>query len=70
MNTQRAANIAKAGLIILWLSFMYSLTSCGSSCARTKRYWRKTRCVDVKRDTIPDYFYVNNQIVMVEKENK
>ena len=70
MQTQKAANIAKVGLIILWLAFMYTITSCGSSCSKTKRYWRKHRCVEVKKDTIPDYFYVNNQIVMVEKENK
>jgi protoheme ferro-lyase len=67
-QTQKAANIAKIGLIVLWLAFMYSITSCGSSCSRTKRYWRNHRCVEVKSDTVPDYFYVNNQIVMVEKE--
>jgi hypothetical protein len=49
-STQRAANIAKIGLIIIWLAFMYSLTSCGSSCSRTKRYWRKHRCVEVSPD--------------------
>jgi hypothetical protein len=50
VSTQRAANIAKIGLIIIWLAFMYSLTSCGSSCSRTKRYWRKHRCVEVSPD--------------------
>ena len=66
-QTQKAANIAKIGLIILWLVFMYSITSCGS-CRSTKRYWRNHRCVEVKRDTVPDYFYANNQIIMIEKE--
>lgn len=47
---KQAANIAKIGLIIIWLAFMYSLTSCGSSCSRTKRYWRKHRCVEVSPD--------------------
>ena len=49
-KNQRAASVAKIGLVILGLAFMYSLTSCGSSCSRTKRYWRKTRCVEVTPD--------------------
>lgn len=69
MTTKQAANIIKIGLVILWLFFMYSLTSCGSSCYRTKRYWQNHRCVEVKRDTVPDYFYTNNQIIIVEKEH-
>ena len=70
MKTKQAANIAKIGLIIMWLFFMYALTSCRSSCSKTKRYWERHRCVQNKLDTIPDYFYLNNQIVMVEKERK
>jgi hypothetical protein len=49
-STQKAANVAKIGLVILGLAFMYSLTSCGSHCSRTKRYWRKTRCVEMTPD--------------------
>jgi hypothetical protein len=70
MQTKQAANIAKVGLIILWLAFMYALTSCGSSHPRKCYRTKLKRCTLVVNDTIPDYFYVNNQIVMVEKENK
>jgi hypothetical protein len=44
-TTQRVANIAKIGLVILWLAFMYSLTSCASHCRQQHRYWNKHRCV-------------------------
>ena len=67
-QTQKAANIAKVGLIILWVILMYTLTSCGSSCPRKPCPTRLKRSTLVSRDTIPDYFYVNNQIVIVEKE--
>ena len=33
-------------LFFVWLS----LQSCGSHCSRTKRYWRKTRCVEATPD--------------------
>ncbi len=67
-QTQKAANIAKVGLIILWVILMYALTSCGSSCPRKPCPTRLKRSTLVSKDTIPDYFYVNNQIVIVEKE--
>jgi hypothetical protein len=44
---KQASNIAKVGLIIIGLAFICALTSCGSSCSKTKRYWRKHRCVEV-----------------------
>jgi hypothetical protein len=81
-STQRAANVAKIGLVIIWLAFMYSLTSCGSSCSRTKRYWRKHRCVEVENkksinrarksldkklhSAQQQYAIVNNEIVIFE----
>lgn len=57
-------------LVAIILLTAVLVSSCGSHCSRTKRYWRNHRCVEVKRDTVPDYFYLNNQIVMIEKENK
>lgn len=45
----------------------FILCSCSSNCTRTKRYWSNHRCVNVN-DTIPDYFYANNQIVIIEKQ--
>jgi len=54
--------------IILAALVAFLCTSCGSSCARTKRYWRKHRCVDVRKDTIPyakQYAFVNNSIVIL-----
>lgn len=81
-STQRAANVAKIGLVILWLAFMYSLTSCGSSCSRTKRYWRNHRCVEVDTKKAinrarraldkkvysaqQQYAIINNEIVIFE----
>ena len=45
MKSFRPYVIALA-LFFIWLS----LQSCGSHCSRTKRYWRKTRCVEVTPD--------------------
>jgi hypothetical protein len=63
ISTQRAANIAKIGLIILWLAFMYSLTSCGSSQqvvkSPTQKYYDKV----IKHR---QYAIVNNQIIIFE----
>ena len=67
-QTQQAANIAKVGLIILWLVLICTLTSCGSSCPRKPCPTRLKRCTLAVNDTIPNYFYLNNQIVMIEKE--
>ena len=54
--------------IILAALVAFLCTSCGSSCARTKRYWKKHRRVDVRNDTIPyakQYAFVNNSIVIL-----
>lgn len=67
-QTQKAANIAKVGLVILWLVLICTLTSCGSSCPRKPCPTRLKRCTLSVNDTIPNYFYLNNQIVIVEKE--
>ena len=66
------------GLFFIWLTCQ----SCGSHCSRTKRYWRKTRCVQVdtkksinrarraldkKVDSNQSQFaIVNNQIIIFE----
>lgn len=52
-------------IIILATLVAFICTSCGSSCARTKRYWRNHRYVDVQKDTIPQYSFVNNSIVIL-----
>jgi hypothetical protein len=81
-SIQRAANVAKIGLVILWLAFMYSITSCGSHCSRTKRYWRKHRCVEIEniksinrarkaldkkvQSAQQQYAIINNEIVIFE----
>ena len=67
-QTQKAANIAKVGLVILWLVLICTLTSCGSSCPRKPCPTRLKRCTLVSNDTIPDYFFVNNQIVIIERQ--
>lgn len=56
---------------------VFLFQSCGSSCARTKRYWRSHRNVYVepKRDTTNtiqlarQFYVVNNQIVMMDNRN-
>lgn len=80
-SIQKAANIAKIGLIILWLAFMCTVLSCGS-CRSTKRYWRSHRCVqaDVKKSinrarkaldkkiytNEVQYAFYNNEIIIFE----
>jgi hypothetical protein len=49
-------------LFLIWVSCQ----SCGSSCRSKKRYWRKHRCVELQRDTIPQYLVINNQILIIE----
>jgi hypothetical protein len=54
--------------IILAVLVAFLCTSCRSSCAKTKRYWRKHRCVDVQKDTIQhtaQYAFANNSIVIL-----
>jgi len=57
---------------ILWvvvILFALSLDSCASRCGQQRRYWSRHRVVQVTYDTIPSYFYANNQIVMVERNH-
>jgi hypothetical protein len=81
-SVQRAANVAKAGLIVMFAFFILALTSCGSSCSKTKRYWRKHRCVEIENkksinkarraldekvySTQPQYAIINNEIIIFE----
>ena len=65
---QQGANIAKVVIVLLWLLLMNFLMSCSSSCPRKPCPTRLKRCTLVSKDTIPDYFYLNNQIVMIKKE--
>ena len=69
LSQQQWANVLKLVVIVGWLFMMNALTSCGSACARTHRYWNTHRCVQVTNDTLPNYFYHNNQIVMVYKNS-
>lgn len=68
LSQQQWANIAKVVLIIGWLFLMNSLMSCSSSCPRKPCPTRLKKCTLAINDTIPDYFYLNNQIVMIKKE--
>jgi len=45
LSLQQTANILKVVVIIAWIVLMNSLTSCGSACSRTHRYWNTHRCV-------------------------
>jgi len=81
-STQRAANVAKLGLIVMFAFFMLALTSCGSSCSKTKRYWRKHRCVEIENkksinrarraldkkiySSQQQYAVINNEILIFE----
>jgi hypothetical protein len=68
-STQQAAKVAKIGLIILWLTFIYSLMSCSSTYQTKKIDKNHYNEIDISvKDTLPDYFYINNQIVIIEKE--
>ena len=76
MKSFRPYAIALA-LFFIWLTCQ----SCSSSCSRTKRYWRKTRCVQIEnRKTINrtrralekkveasqrQYVIVDNQIILL-----
>jgi uncharacterized membrane protein len=66
-------NLKNCGMaFVLWvvfIVFVLSLTSCASKCERSRRYWSRHRVVQVTHDTIPSYFYANNQIVMVERNH-
>lgn len=53
-------------IAIILLVILLTMESCASRCARTRRYWERHRVVNVTHDTIPGYFYANNQIVIVE----
>jgi hypothetical protein len=67
-SVQIAANVAKAGLIILWVVFMIALSSC--SVNKTNNHYPKPKLSSQvsAQDSVPDYFYINNQIVMIERQ--
>ena len=55
--TIKLNRVATIGLALLLATIF---VSCGSSCRRTKRYWRNHRCVEYKpiiKDKIPTYKY-------------
>ena len=45
LSQQQWANIFKVVAVIVFATIIYSVTSCSSSCQKTKRYWRNHRCV-------------------------
>jgi hypothetical protein len=45
LSQQQCANILKVVSVIIFATIIYSVTSCASSCQKTKRYWRNHRCV-------------------------
>jgi len=47
VSQQAWANIFKVVAVAIFVFIIYSVSSCGSSCSRTKRYWRNHRCVEV-----------------------
>jgi hypothetical protein len=77
MKSSRPYAIAFA-LFFIWLTCQ----SCGSSCSRTKRYWRKHRCVEIENkksinrarraldkkvhSAQQQYAIVNNEILIFE----
>jgi hypothetical protein len=64
---QVAANVAKVGLIILWIVFMFTLSSCSVNKNNTHHKIKPSSQLTSK-DTLPDFFYINNQIVMIDKQ--
>jgi len=69
LSQQQWANVLKLVVIVGWLFMMNALTSCASRCKQQRRYWNTHRVVQVPNDTLPNYFYHNNQIVMVYKNS-
>ena len=67
-SVQIAANVAKVGLVILWVVFMIALSSC--SVNKTSNHYSKIKPSSqiTSNDTLPDFFYINNQIVMIERQ--
>jgi hypothetical protein len=68
LSQQQWANITKVILIVGWLFLMNSLMSCSSSCPKKRYPTRLKRCTLVSKDTVPDYFFINNQIVIIERQ--
>lgn len=66
-SVQIAANVAKAGLVILWVVFMIALSSCSVNKTNNHHPKLKPSSQITSNDTLPDYFYINNQIVMIER---
>ena len=50
-------------VVLLFLIGMMLTESC-SSCKRNKRYWSRHRVCEVSTDTIPQYAFDNNTIIM------
>jgi hypothetical protein len=55
-------------IAILLFLIVILFESCGSSCKRTKRYWRKHRCVEVKQPQ-PKQYIVSNYRIALKQNN-
>ena len=55
-------------MAILLFLIVILFESCGSSCKRTKRYWRKHRCVEVKQPQ-PKQYIVSNYRIALKQNN-
>jgi hypothetical protein len=53
--------------IVLFL-IVILFESCGSSCSRNKRYWRKHRCVELKQPQ-PKQYVVSNYQIKLKQNN-
>lgn len=67
-STQQAANVAKIGLIILWVAFMYSLTSCGSTYHRQCKPLNKALTLNKTRQKVEKMINPNRQFIVVNNE--
>ena len=57
------------GLVLLLTIVLTSLESCGSACARQHRYWNTHRCVMIETKDTAQFAFVNNQIVIFERNS-
>ena len=60
VSQQAWANIFKVVAIAIFVFIIYSVSGCSSSCSRTKRYWRKHRCVEVQPKQQQQLNYIHN----------
>jgi hypothetical protein len=72
-SIQVAANVAKVGLVILWITFMIALSSCkahetSNRCSKHKSRSRTFLAQVPIKDSLSDYFFINNQIVIIERQ--